>query len=157
MGWLRLVGSPNTLVIFAKAPYKRDSLLQKRPIFLRSLLIVATPYHQTYSFWSQVTVLDDIGLHILSKTKKQNQKKLLLSPCRYMALEFTFCLMPMSNEQFLLISTAVATDSFSRRGTQWTKFCHSSWVSPKVKLPQLNWWSDWQLPELHRFNFGSRQ
>jgi len=31
-------------VSFAKEPYKRDDILQKRPIILRSLLIVATPY-----------------------------------------------------------------------------------------------------------------
>jgi len=29
---------------FAKEPYNRDYILQKRPIILRSLLIVATPY-----------------------------------------------------------------------------------------------------------------
>ena len=44
MGWLRLVGSLKLLVFFAKEPYKRDNILQKRPIILRSLLIVATPY-----------------------------------------------------------------------------------------------------------------
>ena len=31
-------------VSFAKEPYKRDNILQKRPIILRSLLIVATPW-----------------------------------------------------------------------------------------------------------------
>jgi len=31
-------------VSFAKEPYKRDYILQKRPIVLRSLIIVATPY-----------------------------------------------------------------------------------------------------------------
>jgi len=44
MGWLRLVGSLKSLVSFAKEPYKRDDILQKRPIILRNLLIVATPY-----------------------------------------------------------------------------------------------------------------
>jgi len=29
---------------YAKEPYKKDYVLQKRPIILRSLLIVATPY-----------------------------------------------------------------------------------------------------------------
>jgi len=29
----------------AKEPYKRDDTLQKRPIILKSLLVVATPYH----------------------------------------------------------------------------------------------------------------
>ena len=44
MGWLRLVGSLKLYVSLAKEPYKRDYILQKRPIILRSLLIVATPY-----------------------------------------------------------------------------------------------------------------
>jgi len=43
MGWLSWVGSLKLKVSFAKEPYKRDSILQKRPIILRSLLIVATP------------------------------------------------------------------------------------------------------------------
>jgi len=34
-------------VSFAKEPDKRDDILQKRPVILRSLLIVATPYMQT--------------------------------------------------------------------------------------------------------------
>jgi len=44
MGWLRLVGSLKLQVSFAKEPYKTDYILQKGPIILRSLLIVATPY-----------------------------------------------------------------------------------------------------------------
>jgi len=44
MGWLRLVGSLRVKVFFAKEPYKRDDILQKRRIIWRSLLIVATPY-----------------------------------------------------------------------------------------------------------------
>jgi len=31
MGWLRLVGSLKLQVCFAKEPYKRDDILQKRP------------------------------------------------------------------------------------------------------------------------------
>jgi len=43
LGWLRLVGSLKLYVSFAKEPYKRDDILQKRPMILRSLLIVSTP------------------------------------------------------------------------------------------------------------------
>ena len=43
MGWLPLVGSLQLQVSFAEEPYKRDYILQKRPIILRSLLHVATP------------------------------------------------------------------------------------------------------------------
>jgi len=44
MGWLRFVGSFKLQVAFANEPYKRDDILQKRLIILRSLLIVASPY-----------------------------------------------------------------------------------------------------------------
>ena len=63
MGWLRLVGSFKLYVSFAKDPYKRDYILQKRPIILGSLLIVATPYdsaHTTYSFERQRPVMTHI-------------------------------------------------------------------------------------------------
>ena len=43
-GWLRRVGSLKLQVSLAKEPYKTDDILQKRPVILRSLLIVATPY-----------------------------------------------------------------------------------------------------------------
>jgi len=36
MGWLQLVGSIKLQVSFAKETYKRDNILQKRPIFYRS-------------------------------------------------------------------------------------------------------------------------
>ena len=44
MGWLRLVGSLKLQVSFAEYCLFYRALLQKRPIILRSLLIVATPY-----------------------------------------------------------------------------------------------------------------
>jgi len=43
MGWLRLVGSSNLQVSLAEYSLFNRALLQKRPIILRSLLIVATP------------------------------------------------------------------------------------------------------------------
>jgi len=46
MGWLRLVGSLKLPVSLAEYSLFYKVLLQKRPIFLRSLLIVATPYIQ---------------------------------------------------------------------------------------------------------------
>jgi len=44
MRWLQLVGSLKTPVSFAKEPYKRDLYSAKETYFLRSLLIIATPY-----------------------------------------------------------------------------------------------------------------
>jgi len=51
MGWLRLVGSLKWYVSFAKEPYKTDNIMQKRPIIIRTLLIVATPYSSQNSYW----------------------------------------------------------------------------------------------------------
>jgi len=42
MGWLRLVSPLKLQVSFAKEPYKRDDILQKRPIILRRLRMVGT-------------------------------------------------------------------------------------------------------------------
>jgi len=62
MGWLRWVGSLKLYVSFAKEPYKRDDILQKRPVILRGLLIVATPYvwmrqhRQDFSHWARVYI-----------------------------------------------------------------------------------------------------
>jgi len=44
LGWLWLVGSIKLWVSFAKEPYRRANILQRRPIILSILLIVATPY-----------------------------------------------------------------------------------------------------------------
>ena len=44
MGWLRLVGSLKLQVSFAKEPYKRDFILQKRPVILSILPTEATPW-----------------------------------------------------------------------------------------------------------------
>ena len=44
MGWLRSGGSSKLHVSFAKEPYEKDDILQKRPMILRNLLIVGTPY-----------------------------------------------------------------------------------------------------------------
>jgi len=54
MGWLRLVGSLKLQVSFAKEPSKRDDILQKRPIILRSLLIVGRwiAWCDRHSIWS---------------------------------------------------------------------------------------------------------
>ena len=43
MGWLWLVGLIKLQVSFAKELYKRDNILQKRPMILLILLAVATP------------------------------------------------------------------------------------------------------------------
>jgi len=46
MGWLWLVGPIKLQVSFAKEPYKRDDILQKRRFVLSILLTIATPYQE---------------------------------------------------------------------------------------------------------------
>jgi len=42
MGWKRLVGFLKLKVSFVKEPHKRDDILQKRHIILKSRILVAT-------------------------------------------------------------------------------------------------------------------
>jgi len=44
MGWLHVAGSLKLQVSFAKEPYERDDVLQKRPMILRRLLIVSNTF-----------------------------------------------------------------------------------------------------------------
>jgi len=62
MGWLRLVGFLKLQVSLAKEPYKRDHVLQKRPVIWSSLLIVATPY-TTVTFMFPVTTFTEHKFH----------------------------------------------------------------------------------------------
>jgi len=55
MGWLRLVDSLKLQVSFAEYRLFYRALLQKRPIILRSLIIVATPYY-TYAKQTRTSV-----------------------------------------------------------------------------------------------------
>ena len=67
MGWLRLVGSLQLQVSFAKVPCQRDEILQKRPIILRSLLMEATPclpplYKSTFEGMGWLQLVDSLKL-----------------------------------------------------------------------------------------------
>ena len=48
--WKVFVGSLKLYVSFAKEPYKRDYILQKRPIILRSLLMCVYT-NRRFLFW----------------------------------------------------------------------------------------------------------
>ena len=62
MGWLRWVGYLKIHVSLQNIGLFCRALLQKRPIFLRILLIVATPYQivQHTDFWGFWTAEDDV-------------------------------------------------------------------------------------------------
>jgi len=67
MGWLRLVGSLKWQVSFAEYRLFYRALLQKRPMILRSLLIVATLYdistwhiHTTYSYETFICIAQEV-------------------------------------------------------------------------------------------------
>jgi len=72
MGWLWLVGSIQLYVPFAKEPYKRDYILQKRPIISSILLTVATPYHMRMPHMNacmlHMNALHHTGVHVTRHT-----------------------------------------------------------------------------------------
>jgi len=71
-----LVGSLKLQVSFAKEPYKRDDILQKRLMILRSLLIVATPQQKfpTDNDYTHISQKDPINVcRKTTRTKKHPQ------------------------------------------------------------------------------------
>ena len=91
MGWLRLVGSLKLQVSFAKEPYKRDDILQKRLIILRSLRVVATPYQR--DLYSQKHTLQHThcNTHTLQHTYTATHP-LQHTPTATHTLQHTHCL-----------------------------------------------------------------
>jgi len=65
MGWLRLVGSLKLHVSFAEYSLFYSSLLQKRPVILRSLLVKATQY--VYLVYSMCALLDHVTIEFFEK------------------------------------------------------------------------------------------
>ena len=63
MGWLWLVGWIKLQVSFAKETYKRDAILQKRPIILSILLTVATPYQSLHNETLDYGAVHNEALH----------------------------------------------------------------------------------------------
>ena len=76
MGWLRLVGSFKLQISFAEYCLFYRARLQKRPIILRRLLIVATPY----------AYCDDLIRGASPFTVKPRRCS---SPCDYLAWQFS--------------------------------------------------------------------
>jgi len=78
IGCLWLAGSFKLQVSFAKEPYKRGNILQKRPIILPILLTVATPYQSVMSCTTEsfhiymmsvcCSVLQCVAVSVMSRT-----------------------------------------------------------------------------------------
>jgi len=74
MGWLRLVASLKSYVSFVKEPYKRDDILQKRPIIWRSLLFDHEPvvgWLRLAASWRLYVPLENIGLFCRALLQKR--------------------------------------------------------------------------------------
>jgi len=76
MGWLRVVGSLKSQVSFAEYSLFYRALLQRRPVILRSLLIVATPY-------LECTPLSMISIEVMERgLRKTNTSTTTKIVCR---------------------------------------------------------------------------
>jgi len=70
MGWLRLVCSSNLQVSFAEYSLFYKALLQKRPVIVMTLRVVATPYRSVRRFhlWNRVFIFVYWRIHICGMT-----------------------------------------------------------------------------------------
>ena len=83
MGWLRLVGSLKLQVSFAEYSLYYRFFLQKRPIILRSLLIVATPYAKKRRMFETFCCARHLGRALcVSKETCKRDLCMLKEPCK---------------------------------------------------------------------------
>jgi len=100
MGWLRLVGSLKLYVSFAKEPYKRDYILQKRPIILRR--------HAYFGIVAPQPVVI-VAIHIIFMVATQLSPTLLHSKRDFCCTVSPFCLVPASFRVFVDVSGCLAS------------------------------------------------
>jgi len=74
MGWLQLVGSLKLQVSSAEYSLFYRALLQKRPIILRCLLIVATPYKSLKISWAYLGSRVVLEAHCLPYRETERQR-----------------------------------------------------------------------------------
>ena len=84
-GVATIVGSLKLEVSFAKQPYQRDVCSAKRPIILRSLLIVATPHAIRIPSNSDVCIQNTLliyGIYSMSGVRLDQQLQIRSNSCR---------------------------------------------------------------------------
>ena len=84
--WLRLVGSLKTQVSFAKEPNKMYHILQQRPVFWRSLQIIATPCVFVYACAVCLCVLTCVRVCVHECEQTSRCVSLLGSTSRYLCV-----------------------------------------------------------------------
>jgi len=88
MGWLRLAGSLKDQVSFAEYSLFYKALLQKRPIILKSILIVATPQDAQ----SQRLALGDVFFFLVQRGTRFGGKHTIKVSPRLILFLFCFVL-----------------------------------------------------------------
>jgi len=117
MGWLRVVGSLILYISFAEHCLFYRALLQRRPIILKSLLIVATPYQISPQFW-----------YLFSNIIRRYPDAKFMKPIKYRSEQFLcFC-----GSMYTAIHCSTLQHTLSRSSplnTPQNSFCAES-VSP---------------------------
>jgi len=81
--------------LFCKTAYKRDYILQKRPVILRSLLVVATPYHTWFIHLCDVThscVCRDVFMCAMEHPHVWTHMNICIYMCIYIHTHICTCI-----------------------------------------------------------------
>ena len=133
MGWLRVVDSLKLYVSFAKEPYKRDDILQKRPEILRSLLIEATP-----CIWRDEYTRPNVSLYIyVNIYEKTNTSEQMTHKTPI----YTYMKRPIHETKSLTSNSR--THARSHTGIQlhtysYTHICARTWLRPNCSANSTN-------------------
>jgi len=137
MQWLRLVGFSKLQVSFAKEPYKKDNILQKRRIILRSLLTVATPYIEScHELWAHQSVPAHCNRHS-SQCKAVTTIHMTHSYVCDNALQHTATgELATCHESFIFVAWLINRGYMTHEYVWWDTCVHVTWLAHVCDMTQ---------------------
>jgi len=139
MGWLRLACSLKLCVFFAEYSLFYRALLQKRLIFVRSLLIVATP-QATIS-----TLFKTSGLHIDRGGSVKAKHSFAWELSNMQKIE---CMWPPISDLRLQFSVCHTDSSCAHEDVTWLIRHRHEYVTWCFFATDVNMWHDSQIPRI---------
>jgi len=123
MRWLRLVGSLKVQVSFAKEPYKRDYILQKRP----SLLLIAAPYEYLHS-----AIQMYVG-HTRTKIYMKTYMETYMNKCMYVSTYLYIYIFACANMRFLDV-VYIHCNTLQHTATHYNTLQHNAYETRLIDI-----------------------
>ena len=118
---------PKNKVSFAKELYKRDYILQKRPVFVRSQLLIATPYEYLYS------AIQMYAGHTHTKIYMKIYMETCMNICMYVSTYVYIYVFACANLRFLDV-VYIHCNSRQHTATHCNTLQHTSYATRHIDI-----------------------